>query len=285
MRVEIKNDNVHTMTLFSDDALQFENLAACGIHRDASLRILQSACSDCESLYNILKRIDCNKGHDANELTDGNTNTKIEIKKEHIIHVESATYGNGGNPLIGIVEKREMYDEFFKSLTNGKDRLDYIFTGEPSERGGLFDRKFLEVKFRCGSGPLETLTAWDESDGAHVSIDCTQPKIQVQEATYKITSPNSNVAIAAVNSSYAGNRTSWLKKEADGKSQVSTFLFPNTKEGSERDPPGNITADRMLEIKYKCGDSGPVETMTVPGVPGGAIHVQFSCIKTAPSSK
>ncbi len=252
--------------------------------------MLQSACSDCKSLYRILKSIDCNnKGHDANDVTDGNTNTKIETKKEHLIHVESATYGKGSNPfnpISGIVEKRTIYDDLFKSLTNGKDRLDYIFNEEPNERGGLFDRKFLEVQFRCGSGPLEKLTAWDESDGAHVIIDCTQPKIQVQEATYKLSNPNSIAYITMLNNiGYAGNRTSWLKKEADGKSQGSTVLFPNLREGSERDPPRDFPGERMLEIKYKCGDSGPVETMTIPGVPGGAIHVQFSCIKTAPSSK
>ncbi len=258
---------------------------------DASLRMSQSACRDCESLYRILKSIDCNKGHDANELTDGNTNTKIETKKEHLIHVESATYGKKG-------ENVTIYNDFFKSLTNGKGRLDYIFNEEPIKAGGYWDKKHVAVNYRCGSGPLETIEAfddwkksvtvfgaWEKSDGAHVIIDCTQPKIQVQEATYKIPNPNSNSDFEAVNGTFAGNRTSWLKKEADGKSQGSTVLFPNLREGSERDPPRHFPGERMLEIKYKCGDSGHVETMTLPGVPGGDIHVQLSCIKTAPSSK
>ena len=99
MRVEIKNDNVHTMTLFSDDALQFENLAACGIHRDASLRILQSACSDCESLYNILKSIDCNnKGHDANELIDGNTKVDAKADKKVYAKVDAKVDANADKP-------------------------------------------------------------------------------------------------------------------------------------------------------------------------------------------
>jgi hypothetical protein len=203
------------MKLFSDDALQFENLATCGIHRDASLRILQSACRDCESLYNILKSIDCNnKGHDANELIDGNTKVDAKADKKVYAKVDA------------------------KVDTKADAKVD-------------------------------------------AKVDTTQPNIQVQDATFGITG---NLA-EDFNGQLAGNRTSWLKKEADGKCQVDTLLFPNKENGSERDPPAFL--NRILEIKFKCGESGPVNAMSIP-VPqsngDGAIRVKFSCMTTSNDS-
>jgi hypothetical protein len=186
-------------------------------------------------LYNILKSIDCNnKGHDANELIDGNTKVDAKADKKVYAKVDAKA-----DKKVDAKADKKVYAKVDAKVDTKAD--------------AKVDAK----------------------------VDTTQPNIQVQDATFGVTG---NLA-EDFNGQLAGNRTSWLKKEADGKCQVDTLLFPNKENGSERDPPAFL--NRILEIKFKCGESGPVNAMSIP-VPqsngDGAIRVKFSCMTTSNDS-
>jgi hypothetical protein len=191
-------------------------------------------------LYNILKSIDCNnKGHDANELIDGNT--KVDAKADK--------------------------------------KVDAKVDAKADKKVDANADKTVDAKV---DAKVDTKADAKVDTKADAKVDTTQPNIQVQDATFGITD---NLA-EDFNGQLAGNRTSWLKKEADGKCQVDTLLFPNKENGSERDPPAFL--NRILEIKFKCGESGPVNAMSIP-VPqsngDGAIRVKFSCMATSNDSQ
>lgn len=278
------------MRSFADDAYQLNNLEACGITRQAAYNLVKSCEEAGESVYKFLQIVDCSEVGPSN---------KIESAKQvgSKIVIESATYQSKG--------QEQNYTRDLMGLATGKNRFDFTFP--KSMRMGTRDgQRFADytdasehnpfnrlfIKYRCESGPLEDFTFWEKEDGIHVNIDCSQPKIQVQEATLGIASDNvvSNPAGSGVlsvlqkvnddlfkkiNKTLVGNRTDWLKNEAEGKSRVSTFLFVNDKE-----EPLLRAGAINLDVKYRCGDNGEVKTLAFKGknLNDKTFRVEFSCM-------
>ena len=138
------------MPTLADDAYQLNNLEACGITRQDAYNIIQKAETKGKApiVYNYLKTFSCGS---------------------NVIAIQEASYGVNVNDNL-----RGNRTSLFKSLADGKDRFDYTFHfgdtgGDPAPN----KFKTLEIKYTCGSGPVNTMTVPAGAGlGDKINISC-----------------------------------------------------------------------------------------------------------------